>query len=216
VYDMSNKGPEVISLPMTGTLVIYSGLFMLFSWRVIPRNYLLLSCHGFNVMAQLNQLRRGYKYQEERRKRGEEVTSPFSMPLFATVVAGCIGLTLVGPRFQPALQGASVPKPVKTFVNHPAGPFTSQFWAPTFKWMLSISNILDFNRPVQNISTTQQTALCATGFIWSRYSMVITPKNYNLLAVNLTLAVTGSYQLGRKLNYEFAKQDVAKLAKTNQ
>ena len=41
------------------------------------------------------------------------------------------------------------------------------------------------------MSAMQQTALCATGFIWSRYSMVITPKNYNLLWVNLTLAATG-------------------------
>ena len=113
-------------------------------------------------------------------------------------------------------------------VNHPAGPFTVHFWAPTFKWMLSVSNIADFDRPVsqlpptrrvfccpqiswgshsnnlqvENMSTMQQTALCATGFIWSRYATVITPVNYNLMAVNITLAATGTYQLYRKISYE--------------
>ncbi len=86
------------------------------------------------------------------------------------------------------------------------------FWAPTSKWMLSVSNIMDFNRPIDKMSISQQTALCTTGFIWSRYSMVITPKNYNLLAVNLTLAATGSYQLGRKLKYDWDKSSAAKAA----
>ena len=27
------------------TLVVYSGLFMRFAWRVRPRNYILLACH---------------------------------------------------------------------------------------------------------------------------------------------------------------------------
>jgi len=77
--------------------------------------------------------------------------------------------------------------------------------------MLSITNILDFERPVDQVSLIQQTALCATGFIWSRYSMVITPKNYNLFAVNVTLAATGTYQLMRKVKHEWAKQDTKAL-----
>ena len=48
----------------------------------------------------------------------------------------------------------------------------------------------------------QQIALCATGFIWSRYSMVITPVNYNLFLVNISLAVTGTYHLARKIKHE--------------
>ena len=54
------------------------------------------------------------------------------------------------------------------------------------------------------MSTMQQTALCATGFIWSRYATVINPVNYNLMAVNVTLAATGTYQLYRKISYEMA------------
>ncbi|KAJ9519947.1 hypothetical protein QJQ45_014675, partial [Haematococcus lacustris] len=41
-------------------------------------------------------------------------------------------------------------------------------------------------------------AITATGIIWSRYATVITPINYNLMAVNVFMAITGSYQLYRK------------------
>jgi hypothetical protein len=41
-------------------------------------------------------------------------------------------------------------------------------------------------------------AITATGVIWSRYSTQINPVNYNLLAVNIFMAATGSYQLYRK------------------
>ncbi len=43
-------------------------------------------------------------------------------------------------------------------------------------------------------------AVTATGIIWSRYSFVITPVNYNLFSVNAFMAVTGSYQLWRKFS----------------
>jgi len=87
----------------------------------------------------------------------------------------------------------------KAFWNHPAGPKTIHFWAPTFKWGISIANISDMQRPPEQISLPQQIAITCTGVIWSRYATQITPVNYNLLAVNLFMAVTGSYQLFRKL-----------------
>lgn len=42
-----------------------------------------------------------------------------------------------------------------------------------------------------------QAAVTATGVIWSKYSLDIKPKNYNLLTVNLFMACTGMYQLYR-------------------
>ena len=39
--------------------------------------------------------------------------------------------------------------------------------------------------------------LSLTGVIWSRYSMVVIPKNWNLFSVNIFLAVTGFMQLAR-------------------
>ena len=42
----------------------------------------------------------------------------------------------------------------------------------------------------------------ATGFIWSRYSLVIIPKNWSLFAVNLFVGFTGLYQISRVMLYE--------------
>ena len=36
-----------------------------------------------------------------------------------------------------------------------------------------------------------------------RYSLVIIPKNLNLFAVNAAMAVTGSYQLSRKVTADY-------------
>jgi hypothetical protein len=41
-------------------------------------------------------------------------------------------------------------------------------------------------------------AITLTGILWVRYSTQITPKNYNLLIVNLFMSATGAYQLYRK------------------
>ncbi|KAI5447110.1 Mitochondrial pyruvate carrier 4 [Lathyrus oleraceus] len=107
---------------------------------------------------------------------------------------------------------------LQAFLNHPAGPKTSQllrfflhFWAPTFKWGISIANIADFSKPPEKISYPQQIAVMATGLIWSRYSTVITPKNWNLFSVNVAMAGTGIYQLSRKLRQDyFPEEAVAK------
>ena len=49
----AGKPAENISKRMTGTLFIYSCLFMRFAWMVQPRNYFLGSCHVFNAGMQL-------------------------------------------------------------------------------------------------------------------------------------------------------------------
>lgn len=86
--------------------------------------------------------------------------------------------------------------------NHPAGPKTIHFWAPTFKWGITFANIADMQRPAELISYPQQIAITATGIIWSRFSTQIVPVNYNLLAVNAFMAVTGIYQLQRKIRWD--------------
>ncbi|KAH1055614.1 hypothetical protein J1N35_033679 [Gossypium stocksii] len=87
--------------------------------------------------------------------------------------------------------------------NHPAGPKTIHFWAPTFKWGISIANVADFAKPPEKLSYPQQIAVTATGIIWSRYSTVITPKNWNLFSVNIAMAGTGIYQLTRKIKHDY-------------
>ncbi|CAN6986783.1 hypothetical protein IGI04_001228 [Brassica rapa subsp. trilocularis] len=90
--------------------------------------------------------------------------------------------------------------------NHPAGPKTIHFWAPTFKWGISIANIADFAKPTDKISYPQQLVVACSGVIWFRYGMVITPKNWNLSSVNLAMAGTGICQLARKIKNDFASE----------
>jgi hypothetical protein len=96
---------------------------------------------------------------------------------------------------------ASFSSTLKNLWNHPAGPKTIFFWAPTFKWGISLANISDLQRNPEEVSLPMQLAVTATGLIWSKYSLDITPKNYNLLTVNAFMALTGMVQLYRKWDY---------------
>jgi mitochondrial pyruvate carrier 2 len=94
---------------------------------------------------------------------------------------------------------------LRDFWNHPAGPKTIFFWAPTFKWGISIANLSDLQRDPDSVSLPMQCAVTATGLVWSKYSLDITPKNYNLLAVNAFMACTGMIQLYRKWDHNQKK-----------
>merc|ERR1719330_500902 len=92
---------------------------------------------------------------------------------------------------------------MSTIANAPAGPFYIHFWAPNFKWALSFNNIVDYQRPTDKISVSMNSALTLTGLIFMRWSFVITPKNYNLFFVNLALASSSGYHLGRKIKADY-------------
>ena len=62
--------------------------------------------------------------------------------------------------------------------NSPVGVKTVHFWAPVMKWALVIAGISDFYRPPEKLSLTQSAALTATGLIWTRWCLIIKPKNY--------------------------------------
>ena len=73
----------------------------------------------------------------------------------------------VVPRLQAQVVGlpfiSNNPR-LKGLLEHPAGPFTIHFWAPTAKWLISAANIADVNRPVEKMSKPQQAgALCVAG-----------------------------------------------------
>uniref|UniRef100_A0A803NYU1 Mitochondrial pyruvate carrier n=1 Tax=Cannabis sativa TaxID=3483 RepID=A0A803NYU1_CANSA len=87
------------------------------------------------------------------------------------------------------------------------------FWAPTFKWGISIANVADFSKPPEKLSYPQQIAVACTGIVWSRYSTVITPKNWNLFSVNVAMAGTGLYQLYRKVQHDYSSEPEAVIAK---
>ncbi|PWA31491.1 hypothetical protein CCH79_00002633 [Gambusia affinis] len=95
-----------------------------------------------------------------------------------------------------------LPAKLKPLYNHPAGPKTVFFWAPMFKWGLVMAGLADMTRPADKLSTSQSAVLTATGLIWSRYSLVIIPKNWNLFAVNFFVGSAGASQLYRIWNYK--------------
>ncbi|GFP85089.1 mitochondrial pyruvate carrier 4, partial [Phtheirospermum japonicum] len=63
------------------------------------------------------------------------------------------------------------------------------FWAPTFKWGISIANLADSTKPPEKVSYPQQIAVTATGVIWSRYSTVITPVSLVVEIISLCVCV---------------------------
>jgi len=74
------------------------------------------------------------------------------------------------------------------------------------KWCLVAAGVKDLNRPADKLSVSQNIALTCTGFIWVRYSFVITPVNYSLAAVNFFVGATGLYSLARIGNYHYNTQ----------
>jgi len=96
------------------------------------------------------------------------------------------------------------------FMNHPAGPKTVFFWAPMMKWCLVAAGLKDMSRPAEKLSVSQNAALAATGFIWVRYSFVITPVNYSLAAVNFFVGLSGLSQLGRIAHHRMNNPEEAK------
>uniref|UniRef100_A0A1A8G559 Mitochondrial pyruvate carrier n=1 Tax=Nothobranchius korthausae TaxID=1143690 RepID=A0A1A8G559_9TELE len=105
-----------------------------------------------------------------------------------------------------------LPAKLRPLYNHPAGPKTVFFWAPMFKWGLVLAGLADMTRPADKLSTSQSGVLTATGLIWSRYSLVIIPKNWNLFAVNFFVGGAGISQLYRIWRHEQDKKAEAKEA----
>jgi len=77
------------------------------------------------------------------------------------------------------------------------------------KWCLVLAGVKDLSRPADKLSLSQNLALAATGFIWVRYSLVITPVNYSLAAVNFFVGATGLGQLARIAQYRSGQKAAA-------
>mmetsp|Transcript_21042 Transcript_21042/g.29701 ORF Transcript_21042/g.29701 Transcript_21042/m.29701 type:complete len:274 (+) Transcript_21042:210-1031(+) len=199
IYDATVQGPEIISLNMTGVLIVYSTLFARWAYIVKPQNLLLASCHVTNVAAQLNQLRRALEFKKANGQE-EEVNQMAKEAAMAGAVGA--GLILAGPTMQAALTSSNLGI-VSTVAAADAGPFTVHFWAPMSKWMISGASFLDLNRPTDKISLAQYTALTLTGFFFSRYSLLVVPVNYTLCSVNVALFGSSAWHLGRKIKADY-------------
>lgn len=75
---------------------------------------------------------------------------------------------------------------------------------------LVIAGLSDLARPADQLSIAQSGSLAATGIIWSRYSLVIIPKNYGLFSVNVFVAFTSTAQLYRAWDFNRKKEQELK------
>lgn len=202
IYDAVNGEADIISLNMTGVLIVYSSLFARWAYIVKPQNMLLASCHVTNVVAQLNQLRRAIDYQKQQGDN-DRVNDVYMKA--GAVAAGGAACAVFGPMAQSALASAQLGV-VSTVAAAEAGPFTVHFWAPMSKWCISGASFMDLNRPTDKISLAQYTALTLTGFFFSRYALLVTPINYTLCSVNIALFGSSAWHLGRKVKADFIDQ----------
>lgn len=199
IYDAAYKGPEVISLTMTPVMIVYSSLFARWAFIVKPQNLLLCACHVSNVVAQCNQMRRALEYKlsigEEKEVRDIAIKA-------GGAALGLAGLIVGGPTMQAAIVGANL-GPISVAAGAAAGPFTTHFWAPMSKWLISGASFVDLNRPTEKISIAQYSALTLTGLFFSRYGLLVTPINYMLASVNVALFGSSLWHLGRKINADY-------------
>ena len=151
VYDAATKGPEVISLKMTGVMLCYSTLFARWAgWAVSPRNYILAGSHMFNVVAQCNQLRRCLEYKLE--TGGEAAKAEVTE--MATKAA--IGAAVVTTAVLSADKLKAVIAPMgPAYLSSAGGPFTIHPWPPMTKLMISGASMLELDRPTDKISLSQ-------------------------------------------------------------
>ena len=125
---------------------------------------------------------------------------------FATKAAvggsALVSSVFFGPMIQRTIVNANMGM-ASTIAAADAGPFTVHFWAPMSKWLISGASFLDLNRPTDKISLAQYSALTATGFFFSRYSLLVTPINYTLCSVNVALFGSSAWHLGRKIKADY-------------
>eukprot|EP00310_Coccolithus_braarudii_P014018 CAMPEP_0183350998 /NCGR_PEP_ID=MMETSP0164_2-20130417/22896_1 /TAXON_ID=221442 /ORGANISM="Coccolithus pelagicus ssp braarudi, Strain PLY182g" /LENGTH=311 /DNA_ID=CAMNT_0025523069 /DNA_START=36 /DNA_END=971 /DNA_ORIENTATION=- len=201
LYDASSKGPELISLPMTLVLLVYSLLFGRWAgWDVSPANYMLCGSHMFNVVMQANQLRRCivYKLQTEPGAKKE-------LTVLGTKAAASVALVSALIVNSETIKSAVAPYG-PAFLTSAGGPFTIHPWPPVTKLFLSMTSLLELDRPTEKISLTQYAALTLTGFIFSFYGLFVTPINYPLTVVNILLFASSAWHLGRKIKADYFSQ----------
>uniref|UniRef100_A0A8C7P525 Mitochondrial pyruvate carrier n=2 Tax=Oncorhynchus TaxID=8016 RepID=A0A8C7P525_ONCMY len=109
-----------------------------------------------------------------------------------------------------------LPGKLRPIYNHPAGKDMINITAsgPTNPAGLVFAGLADMTRPADKLSLSQSGVLMTTGVIWSRWSLVIIPKNWFLFCCNCFLGASGATQLFRIWMYqqEVKKQQEAEAA----
>ncbi|CXI96857.1 mitochondrial pyruvate carrier protein 2, putative [Plasmodium berghei] len=107
------------------------------------------------------------------------------------------------PKIKNHIAGCSINNNIKKAFVSDTGLLTIHFWAPTFKWSISLANIADINRDPKLLSLPQQFAIGLTGLLFSRFAYVIKPRNINLITINIFMSITAMYQITRIAVYKY-------------
>ncbi|CAG8956927.1 hypothetical protein HYFRA_00011976 [Hymenoscyphus fraxineus] len=99
----------------------------------------------------------------------------------------------------------------KRMWDSPIGLKTVHFWAPVMKWCIVLAGVSDFYRPAEKLSLAQNASLTATGAIWTRWCLIIKPRNILLATVNFFLGVVGVIQVSRIMMYRNSAEGKAAL-----
>lgn len=67
---------------------------------------------------------------------------------------------------------------------------------------LVMTSIDEFRRPIEKVSPSQSASLAATGFIWTRYCLIIKPINYSLSICNFCLGLANGVQCFRAYSHQ--------------
>jgi hypothetical protein len=117
-------------------------------------------------------------------------------------VAGA-GTVTMGPKIQSSLVNANLVI-ISKVAGADVGPFTIQpLLAPMSKCLISDASLLDLEWPTDKISLAQYIAPTATGFFFTRYSLLVAPINYTLCSVNVTLFLSSGWHLGCKIRADY-------------
>ncbi|EGD93299.1 hypothetical protein TESG_00846 [Trichophyton tonsurans CBS 112818] len=123
------------------------------------------------------------------------------MPLLAS------GRRLSGPG------DSRAPTPVRpsraSCRGHGTAPLASR---PSISWILVLAGLSDMARPAEKLSLTQNAALMATGAIWTRWCLIIKPRNVLLATVNFFVGCVGFTQVTRIFLYRRSQDGSAKEA----
>ena len=69
--------------------------------------------------------------------------------------------------------------------------------------LLSTASLTDLWRPTDAISLSQYGALTLTAGIFAKYSLLVSPVNFPLCAVNVLLFFSSGWHLTRKVHADF-------------
>ncbi|VWU51236.1 mitochondrial pyruvate carrier protein 2, putative [Hepatocystis sp. ex Piliocolobus tephrosceles] len=114
------------------------------------------------------------------------------------------------PKIKDRISDSNMNNNIKRALVSDTGLLSIHFWAPTFKWSISIANIVDINRSPDLLSFPQQLAIFLTGVLFARFAYKIKPRNMNLLTINLFMSMTAMYQIGRIAIYKYDQTEKSK------